>query len=108
VLCFLLSGNCDIVLVKTPQLLHAAFAIGFIASFMMLFFSCITCGSTCCPTKCCGPADGVEGTDNKDPMGSQEVQSAIHSQQQHVHSQPIQVVVAEEIHNPNSPKNNYV
>jgi len=66
------SGNCDIVLETTPRLLHSAFAIGFVVSFLMMFFSCITCGSTCCPAKCCGPAEEAGSTE---PMASQEVHS---------------------------------
>jgi hypothetical protein len=87
------SDNCDIVLEKTPQLLHAAFAICFVVSFMMLFFSCISCGSICCPNKCCGPPDAT-GSEHKDPlMTAQEVHSPVQQQQQQVH-----VVVAEEVH----------
>lgn len=103
----------------TPQLLHAAFAICFVATFMMLFFSCVSCGSTCCPNKCCGPAEGDHAEANlalNAPLSGQQVHSSMHSAQSvhvvhesaHLH-QPPQVVVAEPVIDPPSTaKNNYV
>lgn len=51
------GGDCDVVLEETPSLLLVTFVVCLFASFFMLLFSCVTCGSVCCPTKCCGPAD---------------------------------------------------
>jgi hypothetical protein len=102
-----------------------------VASFMMLFFTCITCGSICCPTQCCGPADPAQGaaggglsaststststSSNKVPLASQEVHGPMHGAAATASAVPVHVVVSQPVNysyqeeeDPSLAKRNYV
>jgi hypothetical protein len=107
------DGNCDTVLEKTPQLLHAAFGVGFVASFAMLLFSCISCGSVCCPAQCCGPAEegDRQGDDLKDPLQADQQHHGRGGDSSSSASAGggVHVVMAEPVEeDPNLTKSNYV
>ena len=53
------GDNCGHILDLPPDL-QASYLLCLVSAFTMLLFSIITCGTVCCPAKCCGFANEEE------------------------------------------------
>lgn len=53
------GDNCGHILDLPPDL-QASYVLCLVSAFAMLLYSIITCGTVCCPAKCCGFANEDE------------------------------------------------